>query len=189
MSSKRKRRSVHFCSVVQTHPSSSHDDMPPHHQRWMQPDERLAIRQACAACLTSSTDRVVQAYAYRKLYRGEALLETVHEFASSLDFDMLRGLEDRLVPTLAIERRMLRMRTIQGVVKAQQMNPEGLRALSCVLTHASRRLGVILAAVDTTAVALDRQNEQEEASEKDDDEEAITIQDNLDAPHLVAQEA
>jgi hypothetical protein len=70
-----------------------------------------------------------------------------------------RGLEDRMVPWLALERRVARAKAIRAVVQAQGMyQPEVVRTISRVLSHPSRRLGQVLAVADATAAMLEYNN-------------------------------
>jgi hypothetical protein len=73
-----------------------------------------------------------------------------------------RGLEDRMIPWLAVKRRIDRAKIIQQVV--QEQKDAAIGAISRTLTTSARRMGQVLAMADATAVFLEQSNSHENSS-------------------------
>ena len=76
--------------------------------------------------------------------------------ASTMAMSSARGLEDRMIPWLAVKRRVDRAKIIQRVV--QEQKDAAIGTISRTLTTSARRMGQVLAMADATAVFLEQSN-------------------------------
>jgi hypothetical protein len=129
--------------------------------RWILPHERDAIRQSIKDEMSQRQDLRQVAQIYALVY---ALCQNQDsQFMSNMMLVLpwmacsdMRGLEDALVPRLALARRLARARSIRAVVEAQtSKEPEGLGDLYAGLSYSSRRLGQVLGVADETAAMLE----------------------------------
>jgi hypothetical protein len=146
-----KRRVVEWLPLCREWTASEKQD------RWILPHEWDAIRQSIKDEMSQRQDLSQKAQIYSLVY--ELCQHQDSQFMPNMMLVLpwmacsdLRGLEDALVPRLALARRLARARSIRAVVEAQtNQEPEGLGVLYAGLSCSSRRLGQVLGVADATA--------------------------------------
>lgn len=164
--------------VVETTPKPESVDDEEKRARWLQPEDKLAIRRSA-----SVEAQALRREDNRKILRGQAqssfaeIYSCVHSLclhANLSDTDDIvslvspeivtlvanhggRGLEDQVVPKKALERRELRHQSIRAVLMAQKHknDPELIRDVARAFTQPSRLFAQALGVADATAAMME----------------------------------
>jgi hypothetical protein len=188
--------------VLHHGPSCSELSAEEKEERWIQQAEWGEIRRSANAdaqdCRREDTKKVLRGephLAFSELYSkvyAVCHLENVdktEDIVQLISTEMLmlmaqsqaRGLEDRKVPQIAYQRRVLRKQVIRLVLHIQLAmgsEPETIREVSEILTNPSRKFAEVLGVTDATAAMLEysaspdlssgESSPEEQDSEKDE---------------------
>lgn len=159
-------------------------------QRWIQQAEWGEIRRSANAeaqdCRREDTKKVLRGephltfselyskvYAACHLENGDKTKDIVQlistEMLMSMAQSQARGLEDRKVPQIAFQRRVLRKQVIRLVLHIQLAmgsEPERIREVSEILTNPSRKFAEVIGVTDATAALLEYSASLELSSEQ-----------------------
>jgi hypothetical protein len=168
-------------------------------ERWIQQAEWGEIRRSANAeaqdCRREDTEKVLRGephLAFSELYSkvyAICHLENVDktkDIVELISTEMLmlmaqsqaRGLEDRKVPQIAFQRRVLRKQVICLVLHIQLAmgsEPERIREVSEILTNPSRKFAEVLGVTDATAAMLEYSTSLDLSSKEQDIEEDESV--------------
>ena len=124
--------------------------------RWIQQEESHEIRMQAIEVARGAADfasTYAHVYALCQSDQTAPTVELVHHVARRAS---LRGLEDRILPSIGIERRMARTKAIRTILKAQSMCTEDdVGILSRILSQSATRMGQVLAVADARAAMVE----------------------------------
>jgi hypothetical protein len=159
-------------------------------ERWIQQAEwgeiRRSANEEAQDCRREDTKKVLRGEAhlafselYSKVYAVCHLEndDKTKDIAQLISTEMLmllaqsqaRGLEDRKVPQIAFQRRVLRKQVIRLVLHIQLAmgsEPERIREVSEILTNPSRKFAEVLGVTDATAAMLEYSTSIDVSSEE-----------------------
>jgi hypothetical protein len=185
--------------VLHHGPSCSELSAEEKEERWIQQAEWGEIRRSANAeaqdCRREDTKKVLRGEAhlafsqlYSKVYavchlenddKTKDIVQLIStEILMLLSQSEARGLEDRKVPQIAFQRRVLRKQVIRLVLHIQLAmgsEPERIREVSEILTNPSRKFAEILGITDATAAMLEHWSSEESSPEGQDSEEDESV--------------
>jgi hypothetical protein len=180
--------------VIHHGPSSSELSVEEKAERWIQQAEWGEIRRSANTeaqdCRREDTQKVLRGephLAFSELYsKVYAICQLVNvdktkDIVQLISTEMLmlmaqsqaRGLEDRKVPQMALQRRVLRKQVIRLVLQLQLAiggEPERIREVSEILTNSSRKFAEVLGVTDATAAMLEYSTSLDLSSEESSQE-------------------